>query len=107
MEYDGDVWWYQLKPEWNKERTNIGVRAFSYMGVSYDYGSLFKNILGRVSSDAKKFFCSEYYYMCLGQTGMAPTPVDLGKMDCFNEGIKICTGNSSENNQEDQKKWGG
>jgi len=99
-EYDGDVWWYQLKPEWNTERTKIGERAFQYLGVAYDYGSLFKNAICRVSAEASKLFCSEYYYICLGQTGKAPTPQDLITYGWFKKPVLICKGNSTKKNNE-------
>lgn len=95
-EFDGDVWWYPLKPEWEIERKRIGERAFEYLGVGYDYGSLFKNAICRVSAEASKLFCSEYYYICLGQNGKAPTPQDLINYGWFKKPQQICIGKSIE-----------
>lgn len=106
-EYDGEVWWLQLREEWDSKRSEIGVRAFQYMGVGYDYGSLFKNAICKVSTEASKLFCSEYYYLCLGQTGKAPTPQDLMSFNWFNPPILLCRGKSTEKNYDDPKKWGG
>lgn len=106
-EYDGDIWWYQLKPEWNVERTKIGERAFEYMGTPYDYDSLFKNAICKVSAEATKLFCSEYYYICLGQKGKAPTPQDLISFGWFNKPVLIYTSNTTGKSNDDPKKWGG
>lgn len=107
QEYDGEVWWYPLRKEWDNERNAIGVRALQYLGVGYDYGSLFKNAICRVSADVRKLFCSEYYYICLGRSGTAPTPEDLKEYKWFKKPVLICTSKSTVENQEDKKKWGG
>lgn len=53
-------------------------------GVRYDYRSLLRNILGRVSTDASRYFCSELVFDAYrhaqpwrGATTTAPTPGDL------------------------------
>lgn len=55
-------------------------------GIPYDYGSLFKNIFGRVSSNARKYFCSEFVWLNWVYAGyvrtdekilVAPRPGDL------------------------------
>ena len=53
--------------------------------VRYDYGSLLKNITGRVSSDASAYFCSEFVWLNWiyseviddSPTDKAPRPGDL------------------------------
>lgn len=40
--------------------------------VPYDYESLFKNIFGRVSNDAQKYFCSEFVWLNWIQSGRIP-----------------------------------
>ena len=77
--FKGQVYWYKLKPEYNNKRSAIAGWALKQVGVKYDYGSLFKNLLGRVSTDARRFFCSEYYFMALEAVGIlkadkAPRP---------------------------------
>lgn len=88
-EFDGEVWWFPLGAEWDIRRTEIGERILSYVGIKYDYGSLFKNLLGHVSSDARRLFCSEAFYMSLGFTGKAPRPNELPSMNIFGSGERI------------------
>jgi hypothetical protein len=86
-EYDGEVYWYPLMEAW--DRTVIGERAMEYIGVPYDYHSLFKNAFGKVSADARELFCSEYCFICYGFSGKAPTPGDMPDMGIFKDPVKI------------------
>lgn len=87
--FDGDVWWFPLKSDFDPRRTDIGRNLLSYVGVPYDYGSLFRNILGHVSADARRLFCSEAYYISLGLSGTAPRPNELLGLGIFGRGVKI------------------
>jgi hypothetical protein len=88
-DYDGQVWWYPLKDDWEQQRSIIGHRALEMIGIPYDYKSLFKNIVGKVSAEARRLFCSEYYYLSLGLQGEAPTPADLPNLGIFKQEVKI------------------
>lgn len=58
--YTGKAFWHQLNPAvFDKHRKSIEYNSLSLLGTKYDYDSLFSNVLGRVSTDAKKLFCSE------------------------------------------------
>lgn len=56
-------------------------------GIRYDYGGLLANIFGRVSQDARRYFCSEFAAVALEQVGVnrlapfrskrAPRPGDI------------------------------
>lgn len=55
-------------------------------GIPYDYGSIFKNIFGKVNNNAKEYFCSEFVWMNWLNAGyvlpekqgfQAPRPGDL------------------------------
>lgn len=87
--FNGTVWWFPLKPDWNERRVDIGRNILSYVGTDYDYGSLFKNAVCHVSTDGKKLFCSEAYYMSLGFSETAPRPNELLALDIFGEGVRI------------------
>jgi len=93
--YDGSAWWYPLKGEYNSCRHDLGEWAIEKVGTPYDYGSLFKNALGRVSADASKFFCSEYAYMAYKEVGLpvdlekAPRPADMPGLGIFKEPTQI------------------
>lgn len=69
-DYKGKCYWYQLKPELDSYRQSIGSYALLQIGTKYDFGSLLKNAVSRVNADAKKLFCSEYYYMALCEAGI-------------------------------------
>ena len=82
--YDGDV--HVLQP-FMPDHSRLAVFNFAFSrladGVGYDYGGLIANIFGRVSSDARRYFCSEFAYAALAQCGVvekrekAPRPGDL------------------------------
>ena len=59
MFYEGEVYWHQLKAEFNEWRINMWRKMWEMVGIKYDYKALFANILGRKSIDSKKLFCSE------------------------------------------------
>lgn len=96
VDYNGSVWWYALKDEFNPLRDKVAEWALCQVGVKYDFASLFKSILGHVSLDMKKFFCSSYDYaawMVAGitpTTDVAPKPSDIVKLSIFKEPIQFC-----------------
>jgi len=92
--FSGKVWWYPLKDKYDAYRDRMGEWALLEIGVGYDYKSLFRNILGRVSANAKEFFCSEYCFIGWKEsgiplTGKAPRPADIPKLDIFKKAIRI------------------
>lgn len=68
-EYEGAAYWYPLKSDYEGFRDRMSSYAFlqeaKVVEKQYDYVSLFSNIFGPVSIDAKKFFCSEFYQASL------------------------------------------
>jgi hypothetical protein len=86
-EYDGEVYWYPLMDGW--DRAVIGERAMRYIDTPYDYRSLFRNIFGKVSANARELFCSEYCFICYGFSGKAPVPGDMPDMGIFKDPVKI------------------
>lgn len=88
-DYDGEVWYFPLKDEWDIHRGEILDRLAEMWGVPYDFRSLFRNIVTRVNADASKLFCSEMNYLALGYTGKAPTPSELAKFDIFKGSVMI------------------
>ena len=93
-DYSGSVWWSPLKPGFDSKRDLIAQWALEKVGIKYDYKSLFKNIFGHVSADAKKFFCSEYYYLALKSAGIvpdgkAPRPGEFAKYGVHLPAIQI------------------
>ena len=88
-EFDGEVWWYQLRDEYDAKRTEIGMRLTECWGRPYDYDSIVKQIFCSVSMDMRKMFCSEVVYYSLGGTGKAPNPHELAGMDFHKNIVKL------------------
>ena len=96
IEFNGEVWWLPLKPIYQSDVTldRIGSWAYQHVGTKYDYSSLFKQAIGRVSANAHKLFCSEFWFLACKQagvplTGKAPRPGDISKLDVFTRKTKI------------------
>ena len=89
QDYDGKLYWYQLKDEWQTKRIEIGRRLTELWGVEYDYLSLFKQLVGKVNADARRLFCSETCWIALGYDGDAPNPVELSHKDIYQRREKI------------------
>ncbi len=79
--YGGKCYWVPLADIPPEEERKFTRRALIMLGTDYDFGSLFSFLVGKVSMNARKFFCSEYARFIwqgtktLGQE--APTPADL------------------------------
>jgi hypothetical protein len=68
--YKGRVYVLPLKPGLDSYRRAIVRCQLSLVGKRYDYKSLLKNMFGRVSMDAKNFFCSEAIGFSLDKAGI-------------------------------------
>jgi len=77
--FNGQVYWYALDDTWNPKRQEIGERALKLIGVPYDFGSIFKQLIARVGVDFRALFCSEYVWVCWGFDGEAPYPGEMPK----------------------------
>lgn len=71
-DFDGSVYWYPLKSRYDLKRKAGIDWALEQVGVKYDFGSLFKNILGKVGADMRKFFCSEYAFIYYVKCNIMP-----------------------------------
>ncbi len=94
-EFSGDVHWLPLKKEHELSRPLIGKEALWYVGVRYDYLSIVKQLIGRVSADARRLFCSEHAYLSLLHAGLpvkrekAPVPGEMVDLGVFEKPILI------------------
>ena len=61
----------------------------SFIGTPYDYQSILRLCLRRVSTQMDKLFCSEYCAVCYGLGGEAPTPADMPKLGIFKEAVRL------------------
>jgi hypothetical protein len=87
--YSGHIWWFPLKDEWNPIRQELGEKAMNLIGTKYDYKSLLKQILGSVSSDAHRLFCSEAWFIIMGLSGKAPNPTQMPSLGVYKDPIKL------------------
>ena len=89
------VYWLPLKPEYDKYRRDIARAQLSMVGVPYDYQNLFKSALGRVSTNAKRLFCSEMIGWSLEQAGVIPKqpsalwPGEFAALGIFQKRVRI------------------
>lgn len=87
---DGAVWWYPLdETKCRLTRAQVGENAMKYIGTGYDYQSILRLILKRVSDEANKLFCSEYCAICLGHEGPALHPGEMPSMGIFKEPVRL------------------
>lgn len=97
-EFHGRVYWYPLKDEFDFARGNIADWAIAQEGTPYDYGSLFRQLFGRVSADIELFFCSEFCYFGWKENGIpvdcptAPRPGDIPDLKIFKYPVLIFEG---------------
>lgn len=93
--HKGKVYWLQLKSRYDDYRPLIAREAMKYVGIGYDYKSLFKQALTRVSAEADSFFCSEIAYIALKEAGLpvkmayAPQPGEFKSLGIFKTRIRI------------------
>jgi hypothetical protein len=70
--FDGEVYWSPLKPEFDHLRHKGIDWALQQVGVDYDFKSLFKQALIKVSAEARKLFCSEFTFIYYVVCGILP-----------------------------------
>lgn len=92
--YSGEAWWFPLKERYVDERATIAAWALNQVGKPYDYGSLFKNVLGRVNENANAYFCSELVFVSFKHAGIvsgkkAPRPGDIARWKCFERPMRV------------------
>jgi len=97
--HKGECYWHALKPEFRIFRVPIGIEMLKFCGVPYDYGSLFRQVFGHVSANARNLFCSEAIYLACRDAGCpipdewittAPQPGDMTALRLWDEiGVKI------------------
>lgn len=63
--HKGNAWIYPLDAPLVMAKRPMARWALYMQGTKYDYPGLFSNLLGRVSLDTRRLFCSEYYWLAL------------------------------------------
>ncbi len=93
--FKGGIYWLPLKKEYALSRAIIGRNALGYVGIGYDYLSIIKQLIGRVSADARRLFCSEHAYLSLLHAGLpvkrekVPVPGEMVDLGVFEKPILI------------------
>ena len=86
--YAGKAFWFQPSDltTWQRDMIRSEALKACGAGIGYDYKSLFRNILGHVSMNARSYFCSEFVWdmwvrvkalFTYGQENRAPRPGDI------------------------------
>lgn len=96
--HKGKAYWLQLCTGYDSARYGARKWALDRIDVGYDYISLFRQALGRVSAEASKLFCSEFAFMALRDGGAiekikdvttAPMPGDMAGLGIFYGRVRI------------------
>ncbi len=93
--YKGRVYLLKLKPEMDNFRSKIVRAQLAMIGVPYDFGGLMANAFGRVSMDARRYFCSEGIADSFAEAGAvqmqkkAPRPGEIYRWGFFMPRVRI------------------
>lgn len=93
--FKGEVFWYPLKDSLNAYRVKAVEWAFDNLDIPYDYKSVFRQMVSRVSKDARQLFCSELYEIAYIKAGLesceekACRPCDLPNLKWHKMPIRI------------------
>lgn len=70
-DYDGRVYWYPLKPEFDYNvRIKLAEEAIKLEGRPYGYKDLIDNLFGSIKLDDKQDICSEAWHIALIKSGL-------------------------------------
>jgi len=91
QQFDGKVWWYPLKDEWEAARSVISRRAFDHLGIGYDYFAILKQLFNFTPKlDTKNLYCNEYCCVCWGvDLETAHNPNWLPNLGIFKKPVRI------------------
>jgi len=76
--YNGKVYWLQLKEEYDNYRLQMIKEALTLDNKPYDYISLIRNALKPVRLNSKNVFCSEAWHLALQKVGLLSTDFNNG-----------------------------
>ena len=58
--YNGEAWWFALRPELERFRVQIEIFLWEHVGIHYDTMGMVSNVFGRPKADPERLYCSEY-----------------------------------------------
>jgi hypothetical protein len=70
----GQVWWHRLKARHLASSPLMGSWALSFAGIEYDFKSLFKQAVARVTASPELLFCSEAIFLVGKKAGLPVSP---------------------------------
>ena len=95
---NGAAWWSPLQAT-AEQRDRVAGWAMVQLAENrgYDYGSLFRQAVARVSMDGRRYFCSEFVQAAMVQTKIVPVPQDgralrpgeFDRLGCFGPPVLI------------------
>jgi hypothetical protein len=92
--YKGKVYYAALIAS-DEKRLKMGKWMLLHEGIWYDWKSLLANAFKRVSQDAQRLFCSEFYQMALADVNLIPKdekalrPGEFDRYDIFGTEVRI------------------
>ena len=98
VNYPGHIYWYPLKDEWEPYRNEIGVQILSMIGIGYDCFGVVKQLVMKVSENARKLWCSEAWEiglqnvapkLCNDVGGIGLTPTGMWKLGVYKTPIQL------------------
>jgi hypothetical protein len=70
--FNGSAYWSPLMKGFGGHREKILGWALDKVGTEYDYKSLLKQLIGYVSVDCERLFCSEFYQAAMEYEEIIP-----------------------------------
>jgi hypothetical protein len=98
INYPGHIYWYQLKPEWDQYRNEIGCQILSMIGTNYDWLGVAKQLIMKVSESARRLWCSEAWEiglqnvapkLCADVKGIGLSPAGMWKLGTYKDPVKL------------------
>jgi hypothetical protein len=89
VETDGEAYWYPLNDDMAKNRAKIGENALKWIATPYNYEELVELAIKQCKTGTDAMICSEYCFVCLGYSGITPTPGQLSEMNLFKPRVRI------------------
>jgi hypothetical protein len=94
--YKGRAYWMKLHAA-DTQRKMLSDWMLEHTGIPYDYKSLFHNLIGKVSADANRLFCSETAFLALKFANIikvpdgakSPVPGGFKELGCFYSRVQI------------------
>ena len=97
-DYEGHIYWYPLKDEWNPYRIQIGTTIMSMFGVGYNFLGVAKQLIMKTNANTRRLFCSQAWQiglqnvapqLCNNIGGKTLTPAGMWKLGTYKDSVQI------------------